>query len=483
MSLNRQQVFSEGASPISRGTHAPFAIAGLACLALGALLASQFWSPAIAFEVAGLLVCLIFIPLWWPYGALCVLLTASVMPCFSVEINRWNARPEDFVVLFVLIAFLCRKRAAGSQRPAWMAADFFILGYLAWNFVCSATMSPDPKLTLRWALLNGLVALGYFLVRWFVRGKEAFRRVFKAFIVVGIGECILAVMAFLSWHLWGTSFGVDVGQYASGSSGTYGTQYEPNLLGSYAACLAIILLVLYFLLGRKHRPLLIVTVVVALGAMVVSLARAAFLAFVVVSLVLLFIGLRRGLVRVGRLLPLLVALVMLVIPFWLSAGKNLEARFADLSAGGVQSDADTMGRLLEWALAIEDIQQHPIVGNGTASFQVLANAKQFPILGDRPWVGNSIIRIWHDTGAVGFILFSLAIFTLAKEIRKTLTERTTETAIIIALASGFLVYVIAFMSTDGTMLSFFWVHLGLLAAGVSVLRENQKAAVATTNVS
>lgn len=454
-------------NPVPNELNVAFLTVGAVSLVFGAFLLSQFGSSAFAFDLATILICLIFVPLWWPYGALLVLLAASVMPYFALDFKGWNVRPEHFAVLLVLTAFLCRKAIVESQPLTLMAPDFFVIAYIVWNYAASAMTSPDPKLTLRWALLNNVITLPYFLIRLLVRDKETLRRTFKVFVIVGIGECAFAIIAFVSWRLLGTSFGVDIGQYASGFSGIYGTQYEPNLLGSYAACFTIMLLVLYFLVARKPQWAL-AGAAIALAAMLVSLSRAAFLAFALVSLVLLFLGALKGRLRLNRLLPLGLAVTFFAVPIAFTIGNNLGTRFADLSSNGLASDADTMARFVGWAAAFEDIQQHPVTGNGTSSFQLLADAKQLPLLGDRPWVGNSFIRIWHDTGIVGLILFGLIVAALAKQLRNVVVGKAVDRNIIIALSAGCLVYAIAFMSTDGTMLSFFWIHLGLLAAACSV---------------
>lgn len=165
-------------------------------------------------------------------------------------------------------------------------------------------------------------------------------------------------------------------------------------------------------------------------------------------------------------------LVLFLAPIAATGGRNLIARMANLSEGDIQNDVETMGRLVSWAVAFEDIQRHPIVGNGTASFQLLAGNTQLPILGDQPWVANYVVRILHDMGLIGLVLFMGLVLSLGKQVKKTISEDVPDKGIVVALAAGCLVYAVAFMSAEGTMLSFFWVHLGLLA---SACAANTKA--------
>lgn len=432
------------------------------CLILLGFLLSQIASPQLVFGIIGILLACIFVPQAWPFGALAVLVTASVMPYISVDIGGWNARPEHCAAFLVLIVFILRSVLHKSSRISLVSSDFVVAAYVVWNYVSSAWMSPDPRLTLRWALLNNLAVLPYFLIRFLVTDERTVHWVFRAFLAIGIAECAFALVAFASRQLFGTTFGVVVNQYVGGFGGTYGTQYEPNLMGSFAACLSIILLVVYFVSKNKPRWLVGGTIV-SMGALLVSLSRAAFLAFAAVSIVLLFVGARTGFVNARKLIPLGLVLILFVAPIAATGGRNLASRFLTLSQEGLENDVETMGRLVAITVALEDIRQHPIVGNGTSSFQLLADSKEIPILGERPWVGNTPIRILHDTGAIGLMLMGGLVVVIAKNVRKVIGGQGEAREIVCALAAGSLIYGVTFMATEGTILSFFWVHVGLLA--------------------
>ena len=449
-----------------RGNELLLALVGV-CLTLTAVLLSQFASPALVFEVTGLLAACAVIPVRWPYGALLVLSIASVMPRVKVDIGGWNARPEHCAILLVLGVFLLRSLLRGVPKISLAATDYWVVAYVLWNYVSSAIMSPDPRLTLRWALLTNFVVLPYFLIQIFVVDRRMLHWTFKVFLGTGIAECTYALICYISRHLAGTSFGVEVGQYSAGVEGVYGSQYEPNLLGSYSACLAVMLLVLFFLKPRRGTNWLVGGIIIALASLLVTLSRAAFLSFALVSLILLLFGIRSGLVKLWKLLPIILGIAVFVAPIAFTSGKHLAARFASLSGDEVQNDSETMERLISWTVALQDIWQHPIAGNGTASFQLLANVREIPELGDRPWVANSVIRIVHDTGVIGLFLFAGMIFSLVRRIKKVIAGLAPERGMVIALFAGCLVYAIAFMSAEGTMLSFFWVHVGLLSSACS----------------
>lgn len=449
---------------------APLLIVLGICLVSTALLLSQFAPAVLVFGILGLIVACVVVPASWPYGAFLVLCVASVMPRVKVDIGGWNARPEHYASLLVLIVFLIRWFSHRRTRIVWKSPDYWVAAYVAWNYVSSVLRSPDPKMTLRWALLNNLAVLPYFLIRFLINDEDSLKWTFRAFLGIGIFECAYAFISYLSNHLLGSSFGVEVGQYAAGFEGVYGTQYEPNILGSFSSCLAIMLLVLVFLAPRRSTWMVIGTII-ALAGLLISLSRAAFLSFIFGSVVLLFIGVRKGLVSPKKILALSVGLVLILAPIAASGGRNLIARFANLSGDQFQGDVEAMGRLVSWTVALQNIAQHPIVGNGTASFQLLADYREVPILGEHAWVSNSVVRILHDTGLIGLLLFMGLVLAGIKQIKTAISQPAMDKTIVIALSAGCLAYAVAFMSAEGTMLSFFWVHLGLLMSACAVVKE------------
>jgi O-antigen ligase len=459
-----------------RHSSRPFLVLFGISVALGGLLISQFFSPLYVFGSIALIASCIAVLVHWPQGGLLLILVASVMPRLSLGIGGWNARPEHYAVGLVVIVSAIRWLF--GERPGLVLnrADYYVAAYILWNYASSFLTSPDPKMTLRWALLNNLVILPYFLIRFLVRDEGTLRWVFRAFLGVGIAECAYGIFCFVSRHLLGTSFGVEVGQYAAGFEGVYGTQFEPNLLGSCSASLAIVLLTFYFLSG-KRSALLVGGIVIAITAMFVSLARAAFLSFVVVLILLAALGVVLKIVSIRKLLPLLACLFLFVPAIAFTSGRNLAERFASLSGNGLQDDGEAAVRLIAWTAALGDIWQHPILGNGTASFQLLAEARKVPMLGDRPWVGNSVVRILHDTGAAGLVLFGLVLIAVGKQVAKSIRNIVAGKEIVVALSAGCLVYAISFMATEATMLAFFWVHLGVLATAAIFIDNEGHATI------
>ena len=153
----------------------------------------------------------------WPYGALTVLIGASAMPVFFVEMFGWKARPEHLtgaiIAAAVAVWFILSK-----HRPVLNKLDYWIIAFVALNFISSAFASSAPSLTLRWALQNSLAVLPYFLVRLLVTDLAALGKAFRILLGVGVVEAAYGILCFVSNRISGSTTGMSIGQYFSGVS-------------------------------------------------------------------------------------------------------------------------------------------------------------------------------------------------------------------------------------------------------------------------
>jgi O-antigen ligase len=72
-------------------------------------------------------------------------------------------------------------------------------------------------------------------------------------------------------------------------------------------------------------------------------------------------------------------------------------------------------------------------------------------------------------GLAAFVIFVLSLVWLAWKALKR--ESSPE---LIALLAGGVVYCITFQATEGTLLAFPWVHLGLIGCAVSIMGRREK---------
>ena len=416
----------------------------------------------------------------WPFGALLLLMASSAMPRIAEVVMGLHLRPEHLsigAVALVIVGQALKERRV--PRLDLRTFDRFLLAYVGMNFLTSALTSPEPHLTLRWAVLNAIVISPYFLLRVLIRDERTLHRAFDILLLVGAAESAYGILCFLSNHFWQTSFGVEADQYGA-FPGIYGTQYEANLFGSYTACCAIMFLACFMLSGTKsRRGLYGFGFAVTLLGTIISLARSVFLAFPVAVFFVFWVALRKGQLQLRKLLPMAFGslLVLLIAsPFILGLVRE---RFSTFDPSELGSDFSTLTRIVQTAAAVKDVQAHPILGTGTASFQLFFDWNDY-IPGmrgenDDPggWVSSTPVRILHDTGVVGLAVFMGFLGSLAAAVYKAGHVAGSQTKLILtALSAGLVLYAITFQATEATILAFTWVHLGLLAAAVAIVQSS-----------
>jgi O-antigen ligase len=163
------------------------------------------------------------------------------------------------------------------------------------------------------------------------------------------------------------------------------------------------------------------------------------------------------------------AAVLLIAPIVL---PHYTERFSTVEIADPTADPNTLTRAVQTFSAVDEIVKHPLFGGGTASFQLAFDWKSFgPEWEDQGWIANTELRVLHDTGVVGLVVFTLFVVSLVRRAWKVLKrQRSPE---LVALVASAFVYCIAYQATEGTLLAFTWVHLGLIASAVAVL-DNQK---------
>lgn len=408
---------------------------------------------------------------WWPYGALVMLIGMSAMPRFFVEVFGWKARPEHFAVVIVSLV-VCIWLLRSNRKIRLETADYCVLAYVAINYVSSAFGSSSPSETLRWALLNNLAVLPYFIIRLLVRDAETFRKAFRVLLAVGIAESVYGILCYLSHHAFGTTAGVEIGQYLSDVAAPYGSLAEANLFGAYTGCAAVLSLALY-LTGDRRLGYLISLFVTSLAS-VLSFSRAALVALVMAAGWVCWQARHAREPRRSRTVTLVLAVGLILLIVVTAVGGVVQQRFSDLLDQGLM-EPTTIGRLVEAQEALQEFSDHRLIGSGTASFQLSFDwSKYLPELrGYQTWVGNITIRILHDSGVLGMAAFLGLVGSMGWKIRLGL--RGSQAPMLIALAAGALLYAVSFQATDGSLSAFPWVHLGFLASAATLIEESSES--------
>ncbi|HZE80920.1 MAG TPA: O-antigen ligase family protein [Candidatus Polarisedimenticolia bacterium] len=401
---------------------------------------------------------------WLSYsatGAIIALIMASAVPRLYVEIAGLKARPEHIIcgVLCISILVLKKKR---RQPVQWIWPDYLLVAYAALNIFSSWFMSIEPRQTIKWAVQQVLVILAYFFLRVLVEDRKELRKAFMVLLAVGSATVAFGILCFYSNRIFGTEVGVTVGQYGD-IPATNGLQFEANILGSYSGALSVMMLVTY-LYDRRRRFL--AGFALAFAGMAISLSRGALGATLIGLLVVaLFSVKKRYLTRklLFSIANATMCALLLVLPAVL---PHYTERFSTVDISDPTSDPNTLTRVVQVGSAFDEVLKHPVWGGGTSSFQLAFDWQSLgPEWEDQGWIANTEMRVLHDTGVVGLVIFSAFLVSLYRRSRRVLKFESDPE--LVALLVSAVVFCIAFQATEGTLLAFTWVHLGLIGCAIS----------------
>jgi O-Antigen ligase len=432
------------------------------------------WPDALGMT-ALLVTAAILVPLaaYWlsdsPGAAVIVLVTASAIPRLYVEIAGLKARPEHIIagIMCISVLFLRKKR---RQPVRWIWPDYLLMTYIAINIFSSLFMSSAPTQTLKWAVQQLLVILAYFFLRVLAEDRDGFRKAFAVMLAAGGVTAAYAILCFYSNLIFGSEFGVTVGQYGD-IPATYGLQFEANLLGSYCGAFSVMMLVMYL---HEPRRRYLAGYVVGLAGMSISLSRGAVGATLIAFLLVAIFSGRRGLLTKRAAISVAKATLCALLVVLPAVLPHYTERFSTVDIADPTSDSSTLTRVVQFSSAIEEVFSHPIWGGGTSSFQL---AFDWQSMGedwqDQGWIGNTELRVLHDTGLVGLAVFIGFVVSLLRRSRKVLKQESNPE--LVALLASAVVYCISFQATEGTLLAFPWVHAGLIGCAISGFYARDKA--------
>ena len=413
----------------------------------------------------------------WPYGAVLELLIAGSVPRWIIPIGSWNAKPEHFVAAACGLTLLVRTFTQKHEWKAFGRVEWLLLAFLAMNFFSSAVASPEPSSTLRWALLLTLAVSPLFLICQVVGTPEQLDKAVLLWLWVGALAALFGILCFISHLLFRTSFGVTFFGYLDFIPGVHGSLWEPNIFGSYCSCFAVMFL-FYFLDGvQKNGWYLAGFLLTTVGGML-SLARQGWICLISVGSLVLLLHLRRSKIRLKHLVPI-VGSVLLAFVVGVTVMVDLSERMASLTVETAEEDPTVLRRLGLVGLAMDDIQEHPLIGLGTSSFQLMYVAEtDASYTGvDKAWLGSLFFEEMHDTGLIGMILFLWVIVDLGRRAWRVLATpgRSSGRTAVGALSAGVLVMLIAYQITDASTLALTWIQFGLMAAALRIAESRSKA--------
>jgi hypothetical protein len=396
-------------------------------------------------------------------GLVVLLIVTSVADHFTFSVGPLALRAEQVAAALALCVLLVaeRRRLRSWLKPS--LAEGFLIAWFAGGALSSLLASPDTRLSAKILTLIAISSLGLFLPRRLVKGPSGaadFEVVVRWLLVIFATESAYGVFAYLL-HVAGPTISIAPNP-ASGHLSSYGTLWEQNVFGAFAAAGAVAWV--YLGPGRFRRSW--VGLAACVGGLFDSLTRAAWLFAAIVGAVGMLIPKMRSridlkLVAVGALCALVLTTATIVADrvavynvLELPGGGNTSPRLL----AAVLNLVDIVGRLSQWAPVWSDIQGTLVIGRGIASFEALHVIQGVP-----QHIASLPLLVLNDTGVVGLAIFAgfvAAVIAGASSVR--------ENPVVLALGQVALVVALTNLATETTELMIDWLLIGLLLAACDV---------------
>lgn len=410
-----------------------------------------------------------------PWKGLVLLLIATQFNGFRFDSGPYTLRPEQLVLVLVFIGGLAHF-LRGKSRLHATVLDLPIFGLLITGFVSSFLYSINRAHSYQSLVLQIVyVAMYFFTVNVLLNNRTKLETTVKIMMALAVAHMAYALVAFVSFLA-----GVDIGGISSahllslGYPSTSGLFQEANLLGAYAASMAVLFAVHLVTPGDERfvRPkFLAIGLILLLVVILTSMTRSSWIGMLVTISALIFYSRPRwnvinpkGVAFIGFLLVALLAFFPVInYVFSEASGKEdaLLSRVQDIvnfesGSGG--------GRVQTQELALERWRERPVLGNGVLTLP----QSEEGVLGEEAqgWIYSTLLQNLHDTGLVGaFFTLWIHIVPIAYALwASRVADDPVRKASLVGLGLGALVMAISSQASSFFWLGFPWVYLGILVA-------------------
>jgi len=393
-------------------------------------------------------------------AALPLLILAAALNRFGVQAGDAAIR-LDYVVVLLLAVLLTNRLAVRTLVLRSLDSPLLlpVLAYAGLNVLSTVLFATEKVRGLKLDVEIVVCALTYIVVYALLRTRRDLEVAMKAIWIVTVGEAAIGLFFAAASVAHLTNYGVS--GVALGLPAAFGTQWEPNIFGSYLLGNFFLLLADYFRGARSELHTLgLLVVILGIGA---SLTRTVWVGLVLCTLLFLALALRVRETRTSWV-PLLAGVPIVALAgLVLGSATPFASRLTDVVNLGSTSAA---GRFFLIQVAMQEWQSHPILGLGTGSF----NYGAVPGAG-HPWLPSLFALTVHDTGIAGAAALAwliLAFYTCALRAMRRGCALSFLIAGCIASVTSLL---LAFQTTSGFWFTYPWI---VFATGMASVRLNQE---------
>lgn len=250
------------------------------------------------------------------------------------------------------------------------------------------------------------------------------------------------------------------------------TQSVPQVLGVFLGALLPLFFEAFIAERRKKQRLIAGIMTITIGAGVfVTFTRGVFLAVLAASLFYAFFKNRKMWRHIILIFVTLVLFSTLITKF--NPTSRVGAVFFRFSIGML---VDSNSRANNWKIALQMAKDHPFAGVGLAQFRSYYGFYNPEIKRDYAKIAdNMYLTILAEGGVIVFLSFVFFIYILMRDAVKYIRAKRSDSGLVLALSSGFLIILFAMVYFDALLwvvpLYMFWIYCGLLAALTTGMKE------------
>jgi len=329
-----------------------------------------------------------------------ICMTASLLNGYAIEIFGITVTPERMIVvpalLMVLIVIFYRGALIEPNT-----SSILVLSWIVWALLACLLSDQKSWALKEWFGLVGAISF-YFIIHQL---RIDFLKIFKRDIIDVIGWIYGPFMVFV--YLTTFFNVVEIFESLSFVVRTpdglrlQATFLEPNFFGA----LLVPFLLLYLATYRCTAKWWIIFVGLNM-ALLFTLSRSPWAAYLV-SLSLYYVLTTRKKLYFGKLLIYVITIIFMIVVI-IIASIYLSNYFGDDSL--INRLHSIKNRFLLFEIALGNIANNPIIGNGIFTFSIISSLDiSAASIQEEGWIANIILLVFHDTGIIGFLIFS-AIF-------------------------------------------------------------------------
>jgi O-antigen ligase len=369
-------------------------------------------------------------------GSLLVLgATVFSLPLGRVSLGGVRSDVPELIAGALVTGWLCRlalrrERLEGEfVAPVLMLVGSAVLGS-AWAAIHGVT-----RATVQGAVKPYLLYLVALVLCGHVRSEGALKRLERIFMLVVTTGCVVVLLVVATGGTVASEGPTELSSLGAVAEGVH--RVRPPLLTLLPLA---ILLVLARALGSGWSPMRLAQMVLFVVVLGLGFNRSSWLPVLVACGLL-------GLLRPGpRARPTLVAgLLVVVVALPLSyealangalgaTGRAVAARTSSALTPKVLNESSYQDRAVEDRTALAALSKQPVLGVGVGALFGSRRALYRPDLGyyvyvDRPYLHNSYLYAWLQTGLLGLAAIALLGVRVAKNARRALAKAPPEVAI------------------------------------------------------